>query len=77
MINVEDVTVVRHGILQTIFSYGNLSIETAGEKDNFSFAYTPSPDTYRRLVIKAHEEAIDRIGKLGSAQRVEITDNGI
>ena len=71
MINVEDVAVVKRGVLQTFFNYGTMTIETAGEEKNFSFPNTPNPDFYRRIVIKAHEEAIERLGKMGSAGRVE------
>jgi hypothetical protein len=77
MINVEDVTVLKKGIFQTAFNYGTISIETAGEKDNFTFIYTPSPDIYRRMVINAHEDAIEHIGRMGPIQRVEISDNGL
>lgn len=77
MINVEDVTVTKRGILQSIFDYGNLQIETAGEKDNFNFSNTPDPDTYRRIVINAHERAIERVGTMGSGQRVQIINNAL
>ncbi|CAN5421025.1 hypothetical protein BH10PAT3_BH10PAT3_0960 [soil metagenome] len=77
MINVEDVTVTKRGILQIIFDYGMMSIETAGEKENFAFPNTPNPDDYRRIVISCHEKAIERIGNMGSAQRVEITHNAL
>ncbi len=76
MINVEDVTVTKKGILQTVFNYGTMTIETAGEADNFSFPNTPDPDLYRKTVINYHEKAIERIGKLGPLQRVEITHGG-
>jgi uncharacterized membrane protein YdbT with pleckstrin-like domain len=33
MINVEDVSVSKHGILQTLFDYGTMTIETAGEQN--------------------------------------------
>ena len=77
MINVEDVTVTKRGILQTIFDYGVMSIETAGEKDNFAFPNTPDPDKYRRIVINCHERAIERVGNMGPAQRVQVTNNGL
>ena len=73
MLNVEDVTVIKKGILQTFFDYGTMTTETAGEEENFIFVNTPTPDKYRRMVINAHEDAIERIGRMGSAQRVEIS----
>lgn len=77
MINVEDVTVIKRGILQSLFNYGMLQIETAGEKANFSFPNTPDPDKYRRMVINAHEKAIERVGQMGPVQRVAITHNSL
>ncbi len=76
MINVEDVSVTKKGILQTAFNYGTMTIETAGEADNFSFPNTPDPDVYRKAVINCHERAIERIGKMGTGQRVGITHGG-
>lgn len=77
MINVEDVTVIKRGILQTVLNYGLIQIETAGEKDNFAFPNTPNPDAYRRMVINCHERAIERIGQMGPMQRVSITHNSL
>jgi cell division protein FtsL len=73
MINVEDVNVSKRGILQTMLDFGTLTIETAGEEENFVFINTPTPDKYRKIVVNAHEEAIERIGQMGPAQRYEIT----
>ena len=35
--NVEDVTAHRNGIFATIFNFGELCVETAGEQNNFNF----------------------------------------
>ncbi len=72
MINVEDVTVSKNGIFQTLLNYGRLLIQTAGERENFNFTYTPDPNTYRRYIIQAHEAAITRAGQAGVAQRIEV-----
>jgi len=77
MLNVEDVSVVKKGILPTVFDYGTMTIETAGEAENFVFVSTPTPDKYRRMVINAHEVAINRIGQMGAGQRVEVAHNGL
>jgi len=77
MINVEDVTVHRRGILQTILNYGSIVIQTAGELENFNFTYTPGPDEYRRYIIEAHEAAIARTASMGTVQKVEIARNNL
>lgn len=57
--NLEDVTVDQDGILQTLFNYGNLVVESAGERSKFVFTYCPNPHEYARQVIAAHEAYIE------------------
>ncbi|MEX1113527.1 MAG: PH domain-containing protein, partial [Patescibacteria group bacterium] len=47
---IQDVTVSRHGFLQTIFNFGNLEIQTAGERRNFEFRGIPNPEEIQHLV---------------------------
>lgn len=77
MINVEDVSVTKNGILQTFLDFGTLSIQTAGEVDNFNFINTPHPNVYRRYIIEAHERAIENVGRMGPVQRTEISHNNL
>ena len=56
MANVEDVSAEKNGILATIFNFGTLKIETAGEEENFHFSYCPRPDYYAKLVLDAREK---------------------
>lgn len=49
--DIEDVTAQRRGVFPTFFNYGNLKIETAGEQDNFTFAYCPRPDAYAKVLL--------------------------
>ncbi len=55
MSNVEDVTADQRGILATIFNYGTLMIQTAGEMDNFVFIYCPNPNKYAEIVLDARQ----------------------
>ncbi len=55
MENLEDVTVDQHGILPTLFNYGTLKAETAGEHSKFTFPYCPHPNKYARLILEVHE----------------------
>ena len=56
--NLEDVTVDQDGILQTMLDYGDLVVESAGERSKFVFAYCPNPHEYARKIIAAHEAYI-------------------
>jgi uncharacterized membrane protein YdbT with pleckstrin-like domain len=53
--NVEDVSADVQGILQTIFNYGTLTVETAGEMRNFVFPYCPNPNKYADQILDARQ----------------------
>jgi membrane protein YdbS with pleckstrin-like domain len=53
---VQDVTSETNGILPTIFAYGSVYIQTAGEQERFHFEEVPNPDAIRDLIIKLAEE---------------------
>lgn len=59
---IQDVTVQQVGLFPRIFNYGLLIIETAGEKHNFTFEYTPNPNVFSREITEAHEADIHRYG---------------
>jgi hypothetical protein len=61
MSNVEDVTAEHRGILSTMFDYGILTIQTAGEMENFIFTWCPSPDKYADRIIEARQAYAQRI----------------
>jgi uncharacterized membrane protein YdbT with pleckstrin-like domain len=56
MQNLEDVTVDQDGIFPSMFSYGILKIESAGERSKFQFPYCPNPNDYAHTILEAHEE---------------------
>ncbi len=53
--NLEDVKSTRKGLLQTLFDYGTLTVETAGEHVQFAFPWCPDPDSYARKILAARE----------------------
>jgi hypothetical protein len=59
MANVEDVTAEQRGIFATIFNFGKLVIETAGEQNNFIFTYCPRPNYYGKLVLDTRQRYIE------------------
>jgi uncharacterized membrane protein YdbT with pleckstrin-like domain len=58
LVNVEDVTSAHKGILSTIFGYGELKIETAGEQANFHFTYCPNAGYYAKVILNARENIL-------------------
>lgn len=53
--NVEDVSSEQRGILASIFDYGMLQVQTAGERDNFDFSFCPHPNSLADKIIVARE----------------------
>lgn len=62
MVNVEDVTAEQSGIFPTLFNYGALKIETAGEQNNFVFIYCPNPNAYAKAILDARLRFITEEG---------------
>jgi uncharacterized membrane protein YdbT with pleckstrin-like domain len=60
--DVEDVTAEMRGILQSLFNYGTLQIETAGERPNFVFTYCPKPNFYAEQILTARQQFEDEEG---------------
>ncbi|MDQ5885985.1 MAG: hypothetical protein QG628_382 [Patescibacteria group bacterium] len=56
--NIEDVTAQKNGFFPTMFNYGRLMIETAGEQINFHFDYCPNPDHYAKLILDSRQQYI-------------------
>lgn len=54
--NLEDVTFEQNTVFQTMFGYGTLKVETAGERSKFQFPYCPTPQRCAIEIIQAHEQ---------------------
>jgi hypothetical protein len=55
MSNVEDVTAEQKGILQSVFNFGTLTIQTAGQEDNFIFPFCPKPNDVADEILQARQ----------------------
>lgn len=58
MANVEDVTSEQRGFFASIFDFGVLKIETAGEQTNFIFSFCPKPSYYAKVILEAREKFV-------------------
>ena len=58
MASVEDVSSEQRGFFATIFGYGTVKIETAGEQNNFHFTYCPRPNYYGKVVLDARQKYV-------------------
>jgi hypothetical protein len=59
MSNLEDVSSEQRGILPTMFNYGTLTVQTAGEQDNFIFPFCPRPNHYAEEMLEARQKYAD------------------
>lgn len=59
LIDIEDVSAEQKGVMPTMFNYGTLYIETAGEQPNFHFELCPKPNAVAKDITycqKVYEE---------------------
>lgn len=54
--DVQDVTGRRVGVFATIFNYGDLVVETAGEQENFVFTQAPDPTGLAAIINQTYRE---------------------
>lgn len=74
LINVEDVTSVQKGILPTLFGFGELKIETAGEQANFHFSYCPKSSYYANVILNAREKILGQHHEHHQSNRIDTSD---
>lgn len=60
--DVQDVSVKQLGVFARIFNYGTLTIETAGEQQNYTFTFTPNPYETSKIIVGSHEENLKKYG---------------
>lgn len=56
LFRVQDVTSECHGLFATMFDFGNVYIQTAGEKERFTFFNVPEPHKIREAIIQMADE---------------------
>jgi hypothetical protein len=54
--NVEDVTQAQKGFLRSLFNFGTISIQTAGDKLQFIFDDVPNPNFVRNIIVDLSDE---------------------
>lgn len=53
---VQDVTAEISGVLETVFQYGDVEIQTAGEKEHFEFRHVPHPERVKEIIMQMVQE---------------------
>jgi len=63
LVDIEDIAVVREGLLQTMFNFGDVRCQTAGEQPNFILAGIPGPSKVLGIVDAARDAARRQLGR--------------
>lgn len=59
---IQDVASSINGPLQTLFHYGTLIVQTAGERENFSFDYLSDPHAVEQKILDIHKKYSHDVG---------------
>jgi uncharacterized membrane protein YdbT with pleckstrin-like domain len=68
---IQDVTVDIKGFLATVFGFGDVTIETAGELGDFIFHQIPDPDKTKDIIFRVQREFLKNQQKNEVPQRTE------
>lgn len=58
IMNVQDVTSEVHGKLATFLNFGNVHIQTAGQRERFIFEEVPEPAHVAKIILQVHDAAV-------------------
>lgn len=56
---IQDVSSETIGVLPTLFKYGNVRVQTAGEREHFLFEEVPEPDAVRQIIMELIQKSND------------------
>ena len=68
LVNVEDMSVHRSGMLPTLFNFGDLRCQTAGQQGNFVLSGIPNPTKVLGIVDANRDAARRELGAYGRTQ---------
>ncbi len=78
---IQDVSAKVDGVFPTMLHYGNILIQTAGERENFVFQSIPNPYRVSKLIADLHEAQIEEKIVETSAKIIksadELTDSNV
>lgn len=55
---IQDITSQVPGFIATMFKFGNISIQTAGEIERFEFTQIPHPVETRKIIVDLYDKAV-------------------
>ncbi len=74
LVSVQDATAEIKGFLETIFDFGDVLIETAGEQQRFHFQSVDDPEKIKETVMRLTLEAKERLNAHGNRHPIIPTE---
>ncbi|MFA6492680.1 MAG: PH domain-containing protein [Patescibacteria group bacterium] len=71
LLRVQDVSSNIKGFLPTLFAYGDVLVETAGERETFLLQSVPNPQEISSKIMEIHDEIIETEGRHGQLSEGE------
>lgn len=65
LLRVQDVSAQLNGYFETLFQYGTVVVESAGDFPNFIFRFVPKPNIVANTILSLHDEVISSGGRDG------------
>lgn len=59
----QDISGNRTGLFATIFNYGNVTVQSAGENVYFVFRYAPNPEAVANEAVSTNEASMGNVGQ--------------
>lgn len=75
VVRVQDVTSEVGGIFPTFLNFGDVFIQTAAERERFVFMQVPKPNEVKKIILKAHEEAVRGLLQTDKEAMIETGDD--
>jgi uncharacterized membrane protein YdbT with pleckstrin-like domain len=73
--NIQDVSSQTNGFIQTIFHFGNVEVQTAGEEENFTLDNVHEPSDIARKISECREGRSQKVGGDIASQMAEAAEH--
>ncbi len=82
---IQDVTAIVNGFVKTLFNFGEVEIQTAGERERFMFEEIPNPNEVAKTILELSEhdradhikeETLEEFGANDASKQKETRPNG-
>ncbi|MBI4185689.1 PH domain-containing protein [Candidatus Berkelbacteria bacterium] len=69
LLRIQDVSARTNGYFQTLFQYGQVEVESAGDAPNFIMPFTPKPHIIANTILTLHDRLVAKEGTMAASER--------